>query len=158
MTNLSEQIDFALRRRFLWIRCRFDADALVAIAEAKWKALGSGLDWDRIEPDFRRLASAAEALNREIAASPLLGSQYEIGHTYLLDSVVFLRDFLGRQARRRQVYLWSKKGEALAPVTQVWELSLKPLLEQYLAGLEAAASAPELDRLAKVLLKPGKAV
>ncbi len=148
-----EQIDFALRRRFLWLLCPFDAEALVGAAEAKWRDLETGLDWDRIEPDFQKLSSAAAALNKEIHDSPLLGAQYEIGHTYLLDVVVFLRNFLGPRPARKQNYLWNKKGEALEPVVQVWGLSLRPLLEQYLAGLDAAARNAELDRLAKVLLK-----
>jgi 5-methylcytosine-specific restriction protein B len=149
-----EQIDFALRRRFLWLLCPFDAGALVGAAEAQWRDLKSGLDWDRIEPDFRKLAAAAAALNREIHDSPLLGAQYEVGHTYLLDVVVFLRNFLGPRPTRKQNYLWNKKGEALEPVAQVWTLSLRPLLEQYLAGLDATARNAELDRLSKVLLKP----
>lgn len=152
-----EQIDFALRRRFLWLLCPFDAEALVGATEAKWRDLKSGLDWDRIEPDFRKLAAAASALNREIHDSPLLGAQYEIGHTYLLDVVVFLRNFLGSRPTRKQNYLWNKKGEALEPVVQVWNLSLRPLLEQYLAGLDATARNAELDRLSKVLLKPSVA-
>jgi len=149
-----EQIDFALRRRFLWLLCPFDAEALLGAAEAKWRDLKSGLDWDRIEPDFRKLATAAATLNRQIHDSPLLGAQYEIGHTYLLDVVVFLRNYLGPRPTRKQNYLWNKKGEALEPVVQVWNLSLRPLLEQYLAGLDATARNAELDRLSKVLLKP----
>ena len=152
-----EQIDFALRRRFLWLLCPFDAEALVGAAESKWQDLKSGLTWDRIEPDFRKLAAAAAALNRQIHDSPLLGSQYEIGHTYLLDVVVFLRNFLGVRPTRKQNYLWNKKGEALEPVVQVWNLSLRPLLEQYLAGLDATARNVELERLSKVLLKPSVA-
>lgn len=149
-----EQIDFALRRRFLWVLCPFDAEALVGAAQANWQNLKSGLDWERIEPDFRKLAAAATALNKEIHDSQLLGAQYEIGHTYLLDVVVFLRNFLGPRPSRRQNYLWNKKGEALDPIIQVWNLSLRPLLEQYLAGLDATARNSELDRLAKVLLRP----
>ena len=148
-----EQIDFALRRRFLWLLCPFDADALVSVAEAKWKELKSPLEWERIEPDFRKLAEAATSLNKEIHKSHLLGPQYEVGHTYLFDVVVFLRDFLGPQPTRKQNYLWNKKGEALEPVVQVWNLSLRPLLEQYLAGLDAVARNTELDRLSKVLLR-----
>lgn len=149
-----EQIDFALRRRFLWLLCPFDPEALTTAAEAKWRDLKVGLEWDRIEADFLKLAAAAAALNREIHDSPLLGAQYEIGHTYLLDVVVFLRNFLGSRPTRKQNYLWNKKGEALEPVEQVWRLSLRPLLEQYLAGLEATVRNTELDRLSKVLLKP----
>ncbi|MBN1958636.1 MAG: AAA family ATPase, partial [Desulfuromonadales bacterium] len=117
-----EQIDFALRRRFLWMLCPFDAEALMGAAESRWNELKSGLDWSRVEADFRKLASAASALNREIHDSPLLGAQYEIGHTYLLDVVVFLRNFLGPRPTRKHNYLWNKRGDALEPVIQVWSL------------------------------------
>lgn len=149
-----EQIDFALRRRFLWMLCPFDAEALMGAAESRWTELTSGLDWSRVEADFRKLAGAATALNREIHDSPLLGAQYEIGHTYLLDVVVFLRNFLGPRPTRKHNYLWNRRGDALEPVVQVWSLSIRPLLEQYLAGLDANARNAELERLSKVLLKP----
>lgn len=148
-----EQVDFALRRRFLWMLCPFDADALVSAAEAKWCALKTGLAWERVELDFQKLAVAATALNKDIHDSPLLGAQYEVGHTYLLDVVVFLRNFLGPRPTRKHNYLWNKKGEALEPVLQVWNLSLRPLLEQYLAGFDATARNAELDRLSQVFLK-----
>lgn len=80
-----EQIDFALRRRFLWIASNFDAEAFVSIAQRRWGALGSRLSWDKIAGDFRRLAEAGAGLNERIHKSPLLGAQYEVGHTYLLD-------------------------------------------------------------------------
>lgn len=145
-----EQIDFALRRRFLWLLCPFDAEALMGAAKAKWNDLKSGVVWDRVEADFRRLTGAAVALNHEIHDSPLLGSQYEIGHTYLLDVVMFLRNTEG--LTRKQNYLWNKQG-ALGPVIQVWNLSLRPLVEQYLAGIDAKSRKDELDRLEKVFLK-----
>ncbi len=149
-----EQIDFALRRRFLWLLCPFDAEALVGASEEKWEDLNSDLNWERIEPDFRKLALAAAELNKKIHDSELLGAQYEIGHTYFLDVVVFLRNFLGPRPTRRQNYLWNRRGEALEPVVQVWNLSLRPLLEQYLTGLDATARNAELDRLSNVFLKP----
>lgn len=149
-----EQIDFALRRRFLWLLCPFSEEALISAAQANWNSVESRVGWGRVEPDFRKLAAAAADLNKEIHDSPLLGPQYEIGHTYLLDVVVFLRNVLGQRPTRKQTYLWNRKGEALEPVVQVWNLSIRPLLEQYLAGLDAAARNAELDRLSMVLLKP----
>jgi 5-methylcytosine-specific restriction protein B len=43
-----EQIDFALRRRFLLMLCPFDAEALMGAAESRWNELKSGLDWSRV--------------------------------------------------------------------------------------------------------------
>ncbi|TLS78272.1 AAA family ATPase [Mariprofundus erugo] len=154
-----EQIDFALRRRFLWLLCPFDADALMGAAESQWNKLKTGLEWSpRVEVDFQKLADASTALNYEIHNSPLLGSQYEIGHTYFLDVVKFLKNHLGQNASRKQNLLWNRRGEALEPVIQVWNLSIRPLLEQYLAGLDANARNTELDRLAKKFLQPEKSV
>lgn len=99
------------------------------------------------------MATTAAELNKEIHNSPLLGAQYEIGHTYLLDVVEFLRDFLEETPVRKQNFLWNRRGGALKPVLQVWTLSLRPLLEQYLAGLDAITRKDELDRLAKVFLR-----
>jgi len=149
-----EQIDFALRRRFLWLLCSFDTDALIAGAETKWNEMSIELDWDRVEADFQVLATAAAALNREIRGSPLLGAQYEIGHTYIFDVVEFLRVFLGPHPSRKRNYLWNKNGKALDPVIQVWNLSLRPLIEQYLAGLDAASCDMEIKRLKEVFLRP----
>jgi 5-methylcytosine-specific restriction protein B len=147
-----EQVDFALRRRFLWQECRYDREALIAAAQATWIALDTGLKWQRVEPDFRKLAGAAKALNEEIHNSQLLGEQYEIGHTYMLDAVIFLRDFLGPRPTLKQIYLWDKKGSALDPVTQVWNLSLRPLLEQYLSGESADERRKLLEHLGKTFL------
>ncbi|WP_242798701.1 AAA family ATPase [Aeromonas hydrophila] len=146
-----EQIDFALRRRFLWQACPFSADALMRAAESKWNALSSRVEWERIAGDFQRLADAASVLNQRIHDSPLLGAQYEIGHTYLLDVVTFLHNSLQHKTRP-QNFLWTRKGNALEPVEQVWKFSLRPLLEQYLAGLDAKARNAELDQLEKVML------
>jgi 5-methylcytosine-specific restriction protein B len=148
-----EQVDFALRRRFFWVLCGFDPEALLAAAQAKWAAANIGVEWVRVEPEFRQLAAAAARLNRAIDEQPLLGGQYEIGHTYLLDVVAFLKDDLGPRPKTRKFYLWNK-GEALSPVVQVWRLSLWPLLREYLAGIEAAERDRVLAELEKTFLAP----
>lgn len=145
-----EQMDFALRRRFLWVLCPFDGEALVSAAKDLWERGGGRTGWDRVEGDFAKLAKAASALNREIHGSPLLGSQYEIGHTYLLDAVSFLREDI--EGRRPQNFLWDKRGRAKRPVEQTWELSLKPLILEYLSGLDSKSRESEIDRLAAVFL------
>ena len=145
-----EQMDFALRRRFLWVLCPFDADDLVSASKELWEKSGSRIAWDRVEPDFVKLASAAATLNREIRGSALLGAQYEIGHTYLLDAVSFLRDDLGP---RPSTFLWKRDRKAKRPVEQTWELSLKPLILEYLSGLDAKSREAEIKRLEATFLR-----
>jgi 5-methylcytosine-specific restriction protein B len=145
-----EQMDFALRRRFLWVLCPFDGEALVSAAKDLWERGDDRPAWDRVEGDFVKLAGAAAALNREIRESPLLGAQYEIGHTYLLDAVSFLRDDI--EGRRPNTFLWERRGRAKRPVEQTWDLSLRPLILEYLSGLDAKSRETEIGRLAAVFL------
>ncbi len=145
-----EQMDFALRRRFLWVLCPFDGEALMSAAKDLWERGGGRPAWERVEGDFGKLTRAAGALNREIHDSPLLGAQYEIGHTYLLDAVSFLRNDI--EGRNPQTFLWERRGKAKRPVDQTWELSLKPLILEYLSGLDARSREAEIGRLAAVFL------
>ncbi len=145
-----EQMDFALRRRFLWVLCPFDGEALVAAAKDLWERKNGRVTWDRVESDFVKLAKAAGALNKEIHDSPLLGAQYEIGHTYLLDAVSFLQEDI--EGRRPNTFLWTNSNKAKRPVEQTWELSLKPLILEYLSGLDSKSREAEIDRLAASFL------
>jgi 5-methylcytosine-specific restriction protein B len=145
-----EQMDFALRRRFLWVRCPFSRQALLSASESRWREAGGRIEWSVVAPDFEILARAAESLNDRISESSLLGPQYEIGHAYLLDAVTFLMDDLGRQPR---TFLWAT-GKAKRPVEQTWELSLLPLLEEYMAGLDSRSRKSEIDKLRETFLRP----
>jgi 5-methylcytosine-specific restriction protein B len=159
-----EQIDFALRRRFLWVYHGFDAQAFLDAAQARWEAAEreDALDaergrkrryaWSALIDQFELLAEAALELNRQIGKSHELGPQYEIGHTYLLDVVDFLRDALTPKSRS---LLWhATDGKPLEPVQQLWRLSLRPLLEQYLGGLGNESQRNELVRLERCFLGP----
>jgi 5-methylcytosine-specific restriction protein B len=147
-----EQIDFALRRRFFWFDCPFNAYEMLRVIEHLWaqKTL-KNCGWDRVRADFSRLAAAATALNRAIRASPLLGAQYEIGHTYFFDAVAFLREQL-IDTPRQKFLLWGKAAPT-QPVRDLWHLALRPLLREYLSGLDANTRHSELSRLEGVFFK-----
>lgn len=153
-----EQIDFALRRRFLWIECPFDPDVLLQVLQEKWtKASTLKHGWDRVEDDFRRLATAATALNQAVRKSDLLGPQYEVGHTYFFDVVYFLRQELADAGRGRKQFLWNVKGRPLPAVERLWDLALRPLIGEYLAALRGREREEELNRLRDVFLTPKEA-
>lgn len=146
-----EQIDFALRRRFLWQPSRFSAKALVRVCKQRWTATPAGAHgWDAVGTDFVRLGAAADALNAAVRESHLLGVEYEIGHTYFFDVVDFLRREVEGFKKRRASYLW-RNGKPEGALLSLWRLSLEPLLTEYLRGLEAPARTKELDRLKKAL-------
>lgn len=150
-----EQIDFALRRRFLWQPSRFDASRLAAVLPELWAKTNASAryDWERISGEMQTFIERASLLNKQIAASPLLGRDYEIGHTYFFTVVRLLdrADYLHRKNRASR-FLWNKRGEPLSPVRDLWRLSLEPLIDQYLQGVEPDLRAEERRRLERVFL------
>lgn len=149
-----EQIDFALRRRFLWKPMRFDKEALIEVVRTKWEDEVTNVTWERVEDEMLSLADAAEGLNDAIHESPVLGTQYEIGHTYFFDIVPLVkRSLRTRGASRRHSFLWKGNGKPREPLQNLWDLSLQPLLEQYLAGLDPSEQERELDAFAAAFLR-----
>lgn len=135
-----EQIDFALRRRFAWFEHTFNEEALREVARARWKSLADkrGLredSWEQILPEIERLQVAARRLNDEIRSYEYLGSDYVVGHTYFSETLPMVADRLKGRSRGLKNFYWSSSGP-LAPLRALWNHHLKPLLEQYLAGLE----------------------
>ncbi|MGZ4554465.1 MAG: AAA family ATPase [Mycobacteriaceae bacterium] len=143
-----ETLDFALRRRFLWRECPFERETLLEIITSRW---ASDVKKFRIDDAWEQLslfADRADALNRAIADSAELGRAYQIGHTYFADITFFLGTWLhGRKTRPPNgTYLWTSQNKPQPPLVDLWDRSLKPLLEQYLAGSDLRKQ--ELQRLA----------
>lgn len=151
-----EQIDFALRRRFLWQRSGYDPSRLAKVLPEEWRKTETAAryEWQRISGEMQTFIERATLLNEQIAASPLLGRDYEIGHTYFFKVVDLLEraDYMHRKHRASR-FLWSKRGEPLAPVRDLWRLSLEPLIDQYLQGVDAESRTAELRRLDRVFLR-----
>jgi 5-methylcytosine-specific restriction enzyme B len=150
-----EQIDFALRRRFLWRRCGFDASRLQEVLREMWEAetISKKYPWDRVSAEMELLVRRAGQLNEAIAGSTLLGRDYEIGHTYFFDVIGLLAgaDYMNRHVRASR-FLWTAKGEARPAVAGLWGMSVEPLLDQYLQGIDEESRRMELDRLGRVFL------
>jgi 5-methylcytosine-specific restriction protein B len=144
-----ETLDFALRRRFLWRECPFERDTLLVIIQRRWKADVGRFNYGDAAEQLERFADRAQALNEAIEESDELGRQYQVGHTYFAD-IAF---FIGPWARARKskpangTFLWTASGRPQPPLEDLWERSLKPLLEQYLAGSDARVE--EMKRLNK---------
>jgi len=152
-----EQIDFALRRRFLWFFRGFDREQFLSISRFRWDALRKvqrlKKDFERFAPEFEVLADRAESLNHEIEKHSSLGPQYQIGHTYFCDAVYFIEKDLAARPGRHFV-LYSQKGHGRdRTVGALWKYSLKPLLEQYLSGIDTAERQAFLARAEEIILR-----
>jgi 5-methylcytosine-specific restriction protein B len=104
-----ESFDLALRRRFRWERAEPDIDALRYHLKGRDSKAGNGRPWVGLADDLA-------ALNKRIRDTDILGSDYEIGHAYLMN------------LRYPQTLNQTEVRKSL------WEDSIKPLLEEYLRG------------------------
>lgn len=150
-----EQLDFALRRRFIWFKAPFSGEALLSILQKKW--LDQALPKFPIEDvmsDFELLCEAAANLNKAIRSEQELGENYEIGHVLFGDAATFLGLEMQRRKSTPRNYLFSPK-EPKDPIKKLWRLSLKPLIEQYLASLDDGNRKRILDTLEKAF-RPNK--
>ena len=152
-----EQVDFALRRRFLWFFRGFDREQLLEVAEYRWNKLEKAKrikkEWAKFADEFETLADRAEAVNSQIADHPSLGEQYQIGHTYFCDVVSFIEKDLAAVPGRHFV-LFSKSGDGRAEtIGTLWKYSLQPLIEQYLSGVESSERQQFLKKVEGSLSK-----
>jgi 5-methylcytosine-specific restriction enzyme B len=155
-----ENVDFALRRRFLWYFKGFSSDDFIAICRHRWEtapaARKASKPWDRVEAEFVSLGERAALVNKLIDASEHLGANYQIGHTYFCDAVAFAQTYLLATDKRRNQVLFDGQGNAIDPVRSLWRFSLRPLLEQYLSGVDVSERRAFLTRVEGVLLSGAK--
>lgn len=155
-----ENVDFALRRRFLWFFKGFSPDDFMAVCRHRWEMATVtrkiGKDWDRVEGEFTVLCERAALVNKLINASEYLGENYQIGHTYFCDAVTFAHSYLLATDKRRNQVLFARSGKAIEPVEALWRYSLRPLLTQYLAGVDVSEGKAFLAKVEGVLLSGAK--
>ena len=149
-----ETLDFALRRRFLWRVCPFERDTLLAIIADRWEGDVGRFSYEDAAVQLERFADRAEQLNAVIEESDELGRQYAVGHTYFADIAFFIGPWV--HARKYKpangTFLWTASGRPQPPLEDLWARSLRPLLEQYLAGSDARLE--EMKRLAETYFQP----
>ncbi len=121
-----ESFDFALRRRFAWQHVEPNANVLT-------NYLAQHQNW--IQEDARqKLVDNWSKLNEAIKNHPSLGSDYRIGHAYLMGL-----KYDGAQLE------WKVKNLRQA----IWDDALRPLLEEYLRGSFNKESENPVDQFAK---------
>lgn len=148
-----EELDFALRRRFFWRPAGFDPTPILTVNEQRWpEHAPKKWGWDRAVGDMTLMAERAVLLNQQIARSPHLGPQYELGHTYFFDAAFFAGRWLRGRKQLTGGVLWTAKGKPRTSIEDLWTFSLEPLLGQYLGGLDADTATSELARLRDVLM------
>jgi 5-methylcytosine-specific restriction enzyme B len=107
MNNIDRSVDsfdFALRRRFSWTEVEPQEELILNNAPKDWKYKES-------------IANKYNILNDKISKDHLLGKDYRIGHSYLMNL---------------PEWIYQLKETKFCEV--IWNEKLKPLLEEYLRG------------------------
>lgn len=116
-----ESFDFALRRRFLWQRIDPDETVLQDYFNEKGK------------PDFDDIILKWKELNKRITSNPLLGEDYQIGHSYLMK----LDKYTNCTKTTFRDLIWTKH--------------IQPIFEEYFRGTGEAKN--QIEDLKKVFCK-----
>ena len=102
------------------------------------------------------MGERAALVNKLIDTNGHLGENYQIGHTYFCDAVVFAHTYILATDKRRNQVLFDGRGNAIDPIRSLWRFSLRPLLMQYLSGVDGSESKSFLTKVEAVLLSGAK--
>ena len=131
-----EQIDFALRRRFLWYFYGFNEDTLRKIINEKSKKSPLGSDTKQAELEI--FINNVSKLNEAISKSPVLGDQFQIGHTFFVELVDIYNSFISIEGKKTpKIYYSTKdKNRDEGPAFVLWTISIEPMLNAFLGNLD----------------------
>ncbi len=120
-----EQVDFALRRRFLWRLSTYDEKRLSEIISEKVKKEEDKEKENKVKKAWNKLPDnyiySCSNLNRQIEWEPSLGKDYVIGHAFFAEIV----DIFGK------VNDWEIARNIL------WQISILPTLEAYCGTMDS---------------------
>lgn len=135
-----EQIDFALRRRFLWFLYGYNEETLSSIIWKKDHELGTKLK----EVEIEKFIERTNILNTKVTSLPELGSQYEIGHTFFGEIVEIYKSYKELNGYSRlQNQIFRKDG----PAKILWEISIEPILSAFLGNMDQETKKVKLTEL-----------
>lgn len=120
-----EQVDFALRRRFLWKLSTYDEKRLDEIIGEKI----SDFKIDEVIPDD--FSETCTALNKEIESEYALGKSYLIGHAFFSEIVDIYKQVNESSKNKDSDEKWRQAKNIL------WQVSIQPTLEAYCGTMDA---------------------
>lgn len=137
-----EQVDFALRRRFLWKLSTYDKNRLdEIISEKVEKGIkanpGEASKWREIPDNY---VNSCTALNNEITWESSLGENYLIGHAFFAEIVDIFAEIKN----------WDKAKNVL------WQISILPTLEAYCGTMDSDMQKKFIDNCKNAFLPEKK--
>lgn len=132
-----ERIDFALRRRFVWVEKTYDSKRLNAILNEKESTI---LQFE----DIKKYCNKCDALNGIIKITSELGDKYLIGHAFFAEISNILDKFEDDNKK------WEKAKKVL------WQISIKPIIEAYCGSMDTSRRDEILNECKNKFLLPNE--
>lgn len=141
-----EQIDFALRRRFLWFFYGYREERLKTIIQDKSQVSSSKIELDDLDRFYRNVSE----LNTRISSIEELGKMYQIGHAFFSDIVSIYNQYKAMKGYvRKSNFLFENNG----PTHILWNISIQPILEAFMGNQDERNKEQNLKELKEIFLK-----
>ncbi len=129
-----EQIDFALRRRFIWELADYDSESLLEIIRYRLEKDSNNQYKSRVG-DF---INCCDGVNETIEGHDLLGEKYHIGHAFFAEITEIIKKIESENPTEnpteKQIEKnWNKAKNIL------WQISILPTLDAYCGTMEHSA-------------------
>jgi len=137
-----EQLDFAMRRRFLWFSYGFSTEALTHIIELKNEKLKKPI---RNSEEIEQFIANSEAVNTALAEIEELGPNYQVGHTFFAEIIDIYESqaVLENYKREKKSPLFRVQG----PADILWDISIAPMIDSYLGNIDPAQKNEKMSQL-----------
>lgn len=141
-----EQIDFALRRRFLWFFYGYKEYRLREIVNYKAAISKSKIQNENLDRFYQNITN----LNNKISLIEELGKMYEIGHAFFGDIVPIYDQYKSMKGYiKKNKFLFENNG----PVYILWDISIQPILDAFMGNIEQSKKELTLNELKAIFIK-----
>ncbi|MBI9062751.1 MAG: AAA family ATPase [Marinilabiliaceae bacterium] len=130
-----ERVDFALRRRFVWIPKGFEEESLMQMLNGDFTA-------EQVENYVGRCKALNNYISNQIEE---LGEDYQIGHAFFAELSKIYKEHVNLVGKNRP------KSKLLKETKEIlWKISLKPMLTAFLGNTDKSAIKEHLQKSAKI--------
>jgi 5-methylcytosine-specific restriction protein B len=123
-----EQLDFALRRRFIWELADYDSDSLEQIITSR---LSDDLSKNNIG-NISNFIECCDNLNKTIEGHNLLGKEYHIGHAFFAEIAEIIKKHPTNDFKKSKSILW--------------QISILPTLEAYCGTMDSSEKKTFIEK------------
>lgn len=157
-----EQIDFALRRRFIWELADYNSDSLEQIINSR---LGKDLSNNNIG-NISKFIECCDNVNKTIEGHNSLGKEYHIGHAFFAEITEIIKKIesenptenptenLTEKQKEKQEEQIKKNWDAAKNI--LWQISILPTLDAYCGTMERNKKDDFIKDCENIFLTNGK--